>query len=1638
MSFIPTLFTPQNLTFILNLLLPILLLVVVIYGVISMFRKAIPHIFHLAFYLIIMVVGILCIHPLSSWLGGQDLSFIHMTFTFGEETIPLTSLQETIHRCLEAYAKTEGENSFLFLAVTNQDLASYIDGLTLLLVGYFTFFFYTLLATLLSWPLSMLIYHCAFKFIFPKKMRKYKFKKKWKSFALGFTGAFVSLCLLLSPFTAMVNTINYGVQKNRTNESQRLDDEQYNQYMQWLDAYNDSWFAKVIFGNKGNSLDIALLDYTTKTEYNGETLLFSDQISTIADTAEKLVALGLLGSGENGFTLSTLFSEGVVTTLIQTLTDSDFLMKLFPIFINIALNYAEVNDILDTSHLSEVSSLDWKKQLGQINEIYVALYDAGIINDLTSDEINSFEIPFGPETKTYLDRVFALMDESELFQTVIPAVLYSYVTKTSTKEDSNQEIVKYFSTNWDDYKNIMWGSELKIVYDSLYQIKEKTNFTFKVDKKQNQELSLKSHVFNTGFLKVNPKNEETSENNTTNQIKDLLFNHFDDVIEIFTAYDKDGNYVGDAEHLSLLDSKILMNLLDLSTLLPDQIEKMMNQGELSSYLSIDEVKDAFKEVFDKDDKEEHKTFKYETYSLLKFAKLLLGNDEFSLEEGEALLKKDAFKVALKEASTFMDDSILLSNIAPSIFENALKGVNFGKDIPLTGEDFNFRNISFKKEIPLLLDTYDDLMSLSDAMQKPTLEEQLNAIDGAAFERALLNFKKSEILNPSSKNDQNFYHVLDLVFDNEEMKKVGFYSDKSVDYSLVSSWEEEIHGIATIFTTIQTKDFISLLTGNGKTSITDMKDPDAIVDLFRSIDGSILIKNTFGAVLDHALEEALHTSVDGVSFTNVVSWEEEGTCLAGAIKAFQKLGANVSDIDWLNSNPDHVEDLLNEIVNLQFFVDKETNENHFGNYLHSILTSQEGGFADYLKDYPSTATTSYEMSKEDFSSIDWKNDGEITHLVDVIRALQNVNGTIDWENLEEGKKPGNEGLNLLTSGKANGTQLGNILDPLCDAKSLRMVSINGISSCLKGNDSILAIDGLDLNQTNISYLVSISQEERKTELMKIPTLLDEVESLDIESGKVNNLDESTIETLLATLHDMHLFNSFENTPSEPRVELTVFEQMIYTLFKEAGLVSFITQSETEEGQNAELKARILSIPNTLCGTSSTIQENEDGWEDQTLAMGEISRIRDIIGAYNQSGIDDFSGEAFLQASISNMKSLLKTMNRSILTHQAMGKFFESAVKEMGFSSFLGEEKINQMDFYLNDISGNTMDIYDQEIDLFMDVISQARVEENIDEEGNKTYTYFDFATGDLKKLVSPSPEGYGKSSVSFFALLKDSSILHYKNSSGYSVTARSEILFHLLDQSGNGDYIRPLTGTNEEKMNQLESFFVSPYSMNVEAEGKSLDSILVKLNDALKDDGNFEDLMDQPTQITLIHDIMMAAYNPLEKDTPIRAYITSEIVANYLTKNDPTQTSEDASKRIVWVKKVEGDVDFYRVDEISADQIEDLFALRRAYDNSIAGKHIDTNSQEATQFRLKAAKLDAYRADNDSYEAVLKKLMDAMFYDTICEQKITYTISGISLPEMTLNEFFAYSNDAIPGLEEPATTYLQQANRLLYVSNQLEA
>lgn len=1592
MRFFQILFEPANLKMILNIAFFALLALIVLVAVLSMWRKVLPFAWHTIFFLILFIVGIFVAKPIGDALAKFDLSRFGDEIVVNGTSVPLTKLLETVENILRTIVSND-RDSLVYLAMTNQELAEFIHSMATMICRYAAFLLWSICAVTFGGLIALLFYHIAVKWAFPKKARKWK--KRWVAFLIGLVNSSLIATMLLTPITAIVNTVNAGIKQNPSAEI--VDQESYDQILGWADAYDSSIFAKVLFGiqdSNGRSLDVMIMDYATKSDYQGDQLIFSEQIGEIANMAENLIAAGIFENG-TPISTSTLLSKAVVSAFLNSIMDSEFMLKLLPTLFHVVLTYMDQKEMIDATYIDLVD-ISWSEELAIIDEIYASLYDTGLIGNLADGQ--GLLIPVDDGSYEKIHAALLAIDQSELMNRIFPAIIYYYVNQEGPNGEAST-LSQYLPVDWDDYQGIRWGSELLAFYDTIFQLNKKgINLINLLAAPKSESRNMFSYTFKNGFLPNVLPVEETTESSSLLQV---FIDRFVDVVGAFTGYDGEGKRINDSPYLVLLDSTLLVRSMDkiLTSVIQDTLKEQND-----TLISEEDLQSGLEQLNTKED------YQYETYNLLRFISILLGNESIELESGTIDIQNVAVRESLIEASPCMDESKILAAILPGMFESLLKDLSFGDQIPLTGRDLNFRNIRFSEELPMLLNGYDEVLSISEALKGGSANEIIDQLQPSSLENVLNLLYDSQIINPQEKKNHNFYLVLDQIFDNETFKQMGL--SKKISYDSIQNWHAENAAIAHIFATIKNEDMVSILTQDQETLITDL-DATVVQKLFASIDESQLIRATFGDVLDRVFKSSLSTEITEISFNNVTNWTEEGIHLSYAIQSFQALNTTIQDMDWINSDPSLTEPLLKEFAALQLF--QKGDQNYFGHYMWEDL-KRDDTLKIYLQDYPSKAD-SYTISEKDFTSIrSWNEEGgEIDHIIAVIEAFQSIYvdafGSISWSEISS-VRPGTYGLNVITNGQASSTQLRAVMETLANAPSLRMMAVHAVDKIIQ-HMSFTELP-IDFTTAQVSFLLDITQEERKEELLLLPTLYEAIENLwDHE----NQIVSSAVEMLLRTGHQSRIFNSLEN-PLPSRTNLTVFEEMVTEIVLQAHLGESISGSADTLVQKEAIHQLVLSIPNNVGN-----QEAKDGWQD--IDQGEITKMIRVLSLYERAGMHDFTTQSLLSLSQESFVELLQSVNHSILLHRAIMDFFQKVIQSMGMDTLIS---LDTPDYQLTRLKEDgtvwtteeKIMQYDQEILLFANLIEEAKL--GVLEDG--TIAMFEFNSsneenGDLTRFVtSVENGGYGKSTVAFMRLLKDSKMMR---------PVRSEMLYVMISQIGKDTYLRPFTGTKEQKIAKIESFFTPTqasdgtwmdYQMDAEVEGKGLDFVLPLFTEEMMNITSFSDIV---TQSDTLYTAILATIGLDVQGNQKRAYFTSELVAGYLTKYGPTDENH-----ITWVIEKENACDdFSKLNESNASQIRDVLEAKEQYQIMIALQaDLDVNAEEAQCFIQAMRCLDAYQDEtNPERFEVANKLSNALLSKSIGEQTIVYENT-----KMTLHEVFDYIH---------ANTYEKKAQFMVTIASQLQ-
>ena len=250
----------------------------------------------------------------------------------------------------------------------------------------------------------------------------------------------------------------------------------------FVDAYNKSLFANVLFNwtvdDSGMTLDTRLFNQFTTGVSEDVTIGLMQEIANFTNLGMVFVK-GISGVSDNEFSYNpaNLITKDVVNSAFDVLIKSSLLTNILPLAADIALN----SDILDgfiPNRLVDLSDVEWKNELGYVQDMVNCLFDSGAIDNLTVyDEhgnkvFRSFEgndlvsfiesVVYDEKFDSILD-VFRSIDKSKILSRVVPAV-----TKVFLDMDEEGQVKQYIPLSWEQLNEVSWGYETYVLFDFLH------------------------------------------------------------------------------------------------------------------------------------------------------------------------------------------------------------------------------------------------------------------------------------------------------------------------------------------------------------------------------------------------------------------------------------------------------------------------------------------------------------------------------------------------------------------------------------------------------------------------------------------------------------------------------------------------------------------------------------------------------------------------------------------------------------------------------------------------------------------------------------------------------------------------------------------------------------------------------------------------------------------------------------------------------------------------------------------------------------------------------------------------------------------------------------------------------------------
>ena len=996
--------------------------------------------YRMIFMLILVAAGLLSLSAIAEIIGNFNLDPLipYETIVLTNDKTgmvyfaPITSFHETLVSCLRGFyylynvsgsyaAATEFAEALAYSAVK---LVAFVVIMTLVVT--------------LGWLLSTILWHALFKRLIPKLARN-KIKVRWVGAIMNSVTYVVVGFLLLSPLTSMVNIINQ-------NYSRRNDDNEIVSYLNgFMDSYDNSLFAKTFFNwtvdsSSGLTLDATILNNLTSSSLENGSIGIISSVSELTNIASILAENILIGpNGEITFSVPEMVNQEYIEALFASLKDSNLLMTIIPIAVQLSINSDLLADVVDMSML-DLSDAEWDKELDAIETITIDIANSGLV-DSFMDEEGNIVIPSDPASivtslltnKAYQYTYHALstISKSKLLSRSIPALIQYFIA------NGGETMSSYFPASFEALNDIDWGFELSTIYDCLYQM-------YCVDDRiVTAILSMNSATPEGEVSGLSPfrAGEEPEEVN----LMDVILENIDSYRRILVGETNSANELinidSNGRTIVYSNGKRIAGrrycLLDISlcktifSSLPQLLGSIITDETASAAVtSVIEELSAGKWM---------KNFK-EEFNALFYCFSAFGDDPSALDtllsgqlvpEGGSLsdIDENLIKVLSKVLKRMDNSKIIYAILLPTIRSLLTSGsvadafTSSGIDIAIVTDGINKAEASrtLGAELAKIISSVKSIGTLTDILASgsdvPTLISQLGqANESIAY--ALDAIYSCRIINPiplptdTYTANENFLNVMSYIFgDSINVDGLTFdqtlLSDPNIKWSNSTDsngnffhdrfgrpiYDGENGAIANVIRAFGVSGIMTVMTDPNYLSGSNITDNLASLEndyhlstILAAVGRSVVFSSTMGTFLDAQLQQ---TGIldQGVSFTNVTDWAEEGEKLGVLLTTIGEAAIDISNLD-LNAvtNVVGLNNLLHALADSSIFIDKTSGDYLFSNWLYVKVENSLTNFSDGVNTFnlirdPSVwdptwgeqGPDQYTIVKTDFASLDEKAD-----------------------------------------------------------------------------------------------------------------------------------------------------------------------------------------------------------------------------------------------------------------------------------------------------------------------------------------------------------------------------------------------------------------------------------------------------------------------------------------------------------------------------------------------------------------------------------------------------------------------------------------------------------------------------------------
>lgn len=898
--------------------------------------------FSFTYYLVCFILLIFLVKPLAGQLFNFDLTSVNISIEGLDPNNP------TLGGLLEKILTDFFIENDIAEAPT-AELVLYVEGLALSIIQFVLYIVGMMLIMLLGGILCPLLYHVAFKWFIPKRLRKHK-KMRLLGGLIGSLEMLMVFCLTLTPFTAVINSIVASVRDEDGNiiKNEENTDELYQLITNVLEGYNNSILANALFTLKvdGKTIDVAIMDYVTESNISEDQKLhFYQELGNIGSIVIDAISTGAFNSAEQTIDTTLLVNSDFIKNTFYTLSDSSMITVALPIVASLAFQLVPSDMGIDLSNI-DLTGVDWSDSLKCVGDVFDSIKETGYI-ELAMDNPEGMmnEIYLNRENEVHLKNALTRFGDSTLIKTLMPQLIVSYLEAQKTTDEvamknklrsaEESEEPNMLDGLFNDlpeqaylvetYQDINWGTEMANMLEIVLKVSDQ------VKSVRGEDISLadvatifEGPIIQEALLGINENGDYTTSDVYS---KNVYLNggevngvSFAGTKAILGCYENSDN-VGLLD-LQIID-KIFVDFNLLSRFVP-VIFNALGDDLLGDTTEIEEDLDEEISSWKIAD------WKNEFASLLELAVPLLKTVEIISESSDivdGLISKEG-ETAIVYFSDHLKDSYLMNNLVPEIAQAYVSKEENDMDIifGLSLSDFNFNTFSedtsfgeqFKYLATDLLpraadvldsmsdgaigldtvidnpDVYADLLKVmyqSEIVNKPLTDEERANGGISNFENIMIGLF-SELTDEDIENgmsyETNIPHMTDniIVFERDTILGIG-------DDWIKENGSGEIDALFNVIRSIKDENSESniLYSYLKDRSLVNLDEEiysmgPEVERIFASVDESVLMKEAFPGTLNQMFKDTPISSA--VDFGKVEDWESEGVAFGSVLNSIDEL------------------------------------------------------------------------------------------------------------------------------------------------------------------------------------------------------------------------------------------------------------------------------------------------------------------------------------------------------------------------------------------------------------------------------------------------------------------------------------------------------------------------------------------------------------------------------------------------------------------------------------------------------------------------------------------------------------------------------------------------------------------------------